>query len=132
VRPLNFTLRCQTTTTGDTHLDTIRDAILTRPPKLGALVSERSLAEPAGERALAFALQFHARSLPGLGAIDGWRLLRVAHETSASMRVVGIAYVLPTGEIPLEIELTHVGACHRGLCRRTVMRRTSNNRWRGR
>jgi hypothetical protein len=105
-RPLNFTVRRPSVTTGDLTFDTIRHAILTRPPKLGALVRERFLTDPAGDCALAFALEFHVRSVPGFGAIDGWRLLRVVHQTSASMRVVAIAYVLPTGEIPVEIEFT--------------------------
>jgi hypothetical protein len=84
--------------------DTIRRLILTRPPKLDALIRESFPVESTGDSALTFALEFHLRSVPGFSAMDGWKLLRIAHETSISIRVVGVIYLLPTGERALEVE----------------------------
>jgi len=38
--------------------------------------------------------------------LDGWRQLQIVRETAASLQVVGITYVLPGGELPLEAVLS--------------------------
>jgi hypothetical protein len=95
--------------------DTIRQLILTRPTKLDALIRESFPVESTGDSALTFALEFHIRSVPGFSAMDGWKLLRIAYETSISIRVVGVIYLLPTDERVLEVEFNrdHGSACYR-------------------
>jgi hypothetical protein len=86
---------------------TVRSVILTRHPKLAELVQSRFPTDPAGEEAFTYALELYLRTIPKLDvAVDGWRMLRILRETAASLRAVGIMYVLPTGELPLEVELS--------------------------
>lgn len=84
--------------------DTLRSVILTR---FSELVHERFPAAPAGEEAFTYALYLYLRAIPNFEvAVDGWRMLRVASETTESLRAIGIMYVLPTGELPIEVELS--------------------------
>lgn len=47
------------------------------------------------------------RAIPSLDvAVDGWKTLRLVSETRTSLRAVGIMYVLPASELPLEVELS--------------------------
>ena len=48
------------------------------------------------------------RSIAYFAAVDGWRLLRLVHEGEASLRAVGLMYVLPSSELPLEVQLSRV------------------------
>jgi hypothetical protein len=84
--------------------DTIRSVILTR---YSELVHRCFPAEPTGEAAFTYASYLYLRGIPNIDvAVDGWRMLRLVSETAASLRAVGIMYVLPTGEIPIEVELS--------------------------
>jgi hypothetical protein len=90
--------------TGTFVFETIRRIILTR---FSELVHKCFPAEPAGEEAFTYALYLCLRSLHIADvAMDGWRMLRIAGETATSLRAVGIMHVLPTGELPIEVELS--------------------------
>src|SRR5262245_29632561 len=39
-------------------------------------------------------------------SVDGWSSFYVLEETTASLRAVGIMTLLPTGELPMEVELS--------------------------
>jgi len=52
--------------------------------------------------ALAYAVEGHLRSILDVGAIDGFDIFHVVEETSAILRVVGLAYILPRSLLPLE------------------------------
>jgi hypothetical protein len=39
-------------------------------------------------------------------ALDDWKMLRVVRETAESLHAVGIMYVLPSSEVPIEVELS--------------------------
>jgi hypothetical protein len=87
--------------------DTVRSVILTRYPEFTKLIQRRFPTDPAGEEAFTYALELYLRVIPNLDvAVDGWRMLRIVRETAASLRAVGIMHVLPTGELPLEVELS--------------------------
>jgi hypothetical protein len=69
---------------------------------------------PAGEEAFAYALELYLRVIPNLDtAVDGWRMLRLVRENATSLQAVGIVHVLPTGELPLEVELSREPASTR-------------------
>ena len=58
------------------------------------------------EEALRHALEFLVGEIPGVGAtLDGWRMLHVVEEADSYLRAVGLMYVLPTGELPVEVVL---------------------------
>jgi hypothetical protein len=83
--------------------DTVRSVVLTRFPDL---VRRSFPTCPAGEEAFAYALELYLHAIPNLDtALDGWRMLRLVHESATSLQAVGIMHVLPTGELPLEVEL---------------------------
>ena len=84
--------------------DTVRSLILTRYPEL---VRSRFPTDPEGEEAFTYALGLYLSVVPNLNVVaDGWRMLRLVDEAATSLRAVGIMYVLPTGELPLEVELS--------------------------
>jgi len=86
---------------------TVRSVILAAHPELIEPIQNRFPTDAAGEEAFSCALELYLRTIPNLNvSLDGWRMLRVVRETSASLRAVGIIYVLPTGELPLEVELS--------------------------
>ena len=63
--------------------------------------------DPSGDNALAFAVYLFLRGLPDLElTVDGWSIFQVVQETAFSLNAFGIMYVLPTGEFPIEVELT--------------------------
>jgi hypothetical protein len=85
---------------------TIRSAILACYPKLAEFVQRRFPTDPEGENAFSYFLELYVSSIPNFSAVDGWRMLRIVHETATSLRAVGIVYVLPASELPLEVELS--------------------------
>jgi len=59
-------------------------------------------------------LELYLRFIPNLdAAVDGWRILRLVREDATSLQAVGIMHVLPTGELPLEVELSREPASTR-------------------
>jgi hypothetical protein len=49
-------------------------------------------------------------AIPGIdGSLDDWKMLRVVTETANSLRAVGLMYALPSGELPVEVELSLQG-----------------------
>ena len=87
--------------------DTVRTHVLTHYPPVAELVRERFPADPAGEAAFSYALELYLRALPNLDvAVDGWSTFRVVRESRTSLRAVGIMYVLPASELPVEVELS--------------------------
>jgi hypothetical protein len=85
----------------------LRAAILSRYPTITKLVQQRFPGNPAGEEAFAYALELFLRLIPNLDiSLDGWKLFRLVSETATSLRAVGIAYVLPDGELPVEVTLS--------------------------
>jgi hypothetical protein len=59
-------------------------------------------------------LELYLGLIPDLDiTLDGWRTLRIVHETATSLRAVGIMYVLPAGELPVEVELSRESASTR-------------------
>jgi hypothetical protein len=91
--------------------NTVRSVVLTRFPDL---VRRSFPTCPAGEEAFAYALELYLRAIPNLDtAVDGWRMLRLVRENATSLQAVGIMHVLPTGELPLEVELSREPALTR-------------------
>ena len=59
-------------------------------------------------------MELYLRAIPNLDtAMDGWRMLRLVRENATSLQAVGIMHVLPTGELPLEVELSREPALTR-------------------
>jgi hypothetical protein len=84
--------------------DTIRSIILAR---YRDLVGAAFPTDPSSEAAFGYALELYLSSIPNLGvALDGWSQLRLVRETATSLRAVGIMYVLPTAELPVEVDLS--------------------------
>ena len=52
--------------------------------------------------ALALAIEGHFRGIAALAAIDGFEFLHVSEESPEDLKVVGLAYFLPTSLIPLK------------------------------
>jgi hypothetical protein len=51
-------------------------------------------------------LYVYLRDIPEIDlTLDDWKILRVVSETADSLRAVGIMYVLPSSEVPIEVEL---------------------------
>ncbi len=81
--------------------------ILAPHSKLVELAQSQFPTDPEGEEASTYALELCLRTIPNLNAsVDGWRVLRIVRETDTSLRAVGIMYLLPTGELPIEVELS--------------------------
>ena len=60
-----------------------------------------------GDIALAYAIYLLLRGLPDLDlTVDGWSIFQVVQETAVSLNAFGLMYVLPTGEVPIEVVLT--------------------------
>ncbi len=94
-------------TTEAATFDTLRSVILSRYSERTELVQRRFPDDPAGEGAFACALELFLRLIPNLDAsLDGWRMCRLVGETATSLRAVGIMYVLPAGELPVEVMLS--------------------------
>lgn len=81
---------------------TIRDDIHGRYNRLSKLVGESFPQDPRGSDAFKLALELYLQALPELESIDGWALLIVVEETPEALRAVGISYVLPSSELPIE------------------------------
>ena len=89
--------------------ETIRQAVYYRYPKLTELVEERFGRGSGDDEAFAYALYLYLRTLPNMSvAVDGWRTLQISREKKDFLRVVGLMYVLPEGELPLEVVLRRV------------------------
>ena len=59
-------------------------------------------------------MELYLRFIPNLdAAVDGWMILRLVRENATSLQAVGIMHVLPTGELPLEVELSREPASTR-------------------
>ena len=96
---------------GGGPFDTVRNVVLTRFPEL---VRRSFPTCPAGEEAFAYALELYVRMIPNLdAAVDGWRMLRLVRDHATSLQAIGLMHVLPTGELPLEIELSREPAATR-------------------
>lgn len=60
-----------------------------------------------GDNALAYAVYLFLRGIPDLNlTVDGWSVFQVVQETAVSLNAFGLMYVLPTGEVPIEVVLT--------------------------
>jgi hypothetical protein len=82
-------------------IETIRAYLLNL---LDTLVAVRLPADPD---ALADAVYVFLRGHPNLDiAVDGWSMFQVVEETTTSLKAVGIMTVLPSGELPMELELS--------------------------
>jgi hypothetical protein len=83
--------------------ETIREVLLRRCSEL--IRSE--FADNTSDAAVAAAVYVLLRGHPDLHlAVDGWTTFHVIRETTASLKAVGIMTILPTGELPLEVELS--------------------------
>lgn len=81
----------------------IRNDILADSPFF-KLVLERNPSPFLDPDTLAIAIDGHLRCLPNLPAMDGFKSFHVLEETLTSLRVVGLAYLLPRGVLPLEAD----------------------------
>ena len=79
----------------------IRSDIITRSPVFD-LITERFSDFKTDVDALAFAVEGQLRSTPDMGAIDGFKTFHVMEETDTRLRVVGLAYFLPSSLVPLD------------------------------
>ena len=91
--------------------ETIRQAIYYRYQKLTELVEQTFGGGPGDDEAFAYALYLYLRALPNLNvAVDGWKTLQISREKQDFLRVVGLMYVLPEGELPMEVVLRRLDA----------------------
>ena len=61
----------------------------------------------AHDEAFVDALYVYLRTIPEIDlAFDAWKMPRVVNETADSLRAVGVMYVLPGSEFPVEVELS--------------------------
>jgi len=79
----------------------IRQELLESSP-FQKLIRERYLNFLTNPDAIAYAVEGHLRGLMDLGAIDGFDIFHVMEETAATLRIVGLAYFLPSSLLPLE------------------------------
>jgi hypothetical protein len=87
--------------------DTIRSAILDRYPTLAELVRSRFPNDPLSDEAFTYALYLFLRTVPDLDVtVDGWRMVKLIRETAVSIRAVGIMQLLPSGDLPMEVEFS--------------------------
>jgi hypothetical protein len=64
-------------------------------------------ADPSHGDVLADAVYVLLRGDPNLDvAVDGWSMFQVVQETTTSLKAVGIMTVLPSGELPMELEFS--------------------------
>jgi len=58
------------------------------------------------ENAFAYMVELYLRALPNLDeALDGFKFLNVVRECDTEIMLVGLSYVLPGDEIPMELTL---------------------------
>jgi len=87
----------------DKKIGTIRDDIHRRYPELAALVDQQFPSDSRGPDAFKYALELYLRALPNLdAAVDGFTHLDVVKETATTLRAVGISYVLPSSQLPID------------------------------
>lgn len=78
------------------------------------------------EDAFAYMVELYIRALPDLNvSLDGFRFLKVVNETDSEIEIVGLSYLLPPKEAPMELTLNkqtdvtsyflRFGAFHRSL-----------------
>lgn len=88
---------------------TTRDEIYERYPKLFELVDKQFPGDTRGSEAFKYALQLYLYPLPNWEvAIDWWSLFNVVKETPKVLCAIGIAEVLPSGELPIDAELSFI------------------------
>ena len=80
---------------------TVRNDILAGSPFF-KLVAERYPRYESDPDALGMAIEGHFRGIPELSAIDGFNTFHVLDESPTRMRVIGLAWFLPSSLIPLE------------------------------
>jgi hypothetical protein len=74
---------------------------------LDAFDEVRLPADASRDEALADAAYLFLRGHPDLDiAVDGWSMFQIVEETAPSLKAVGIMTVLPSGELPMELELS--------------------------
>ncbi len=111
----------------------IRSDIITTSPFF-ALIPERFSDFETDLDALAYAIEGQLRGTPEMGAIDGFDTFHVLEETDRKLRVVWLAYFLPSSLIPLDASfgMTHDGISYRvklGAEDATWQRLTEKKRW---
>ena len=79
----------------------IRSDIITTNPFFD-LITERFSDFETDLDALAYAVEGQLRGTPDMGAIDGFSTFHVLQETDTKLRVVGMAYFLPSSLIPMD------------------------------
>ncbi|MEQ8782439.1 MAG: hypothetical protein RIE06_22465 [Roseibium album] len=79
----------------------IRRDIITKSPFFD-LIAERFFDFETDLDALAYAVEGQLRGTPDMGAIDGFKTFHVMEETDAKLRVVGMAYFLPSSLVPID------------------------------
>lgn len=79
----------------------IRNDIITTSPFFDLITKKFSDFETDMD-ALAYAIEGQLRGTPDMGAIDGFNTFHVLEETDTKLRVVGMAYFLPSSLIPLD------------------------------
>jgi|GEM_PF-5734039 len=80
----------------------IRSTIIELSP-FAELVREKFSDVPSSPEALAYAIEGHFRAVSDLGPIDGCTNFHTLEETAVSLRIIGMAYVLPSSLLPLEV-----------------------------
>ncbi|MEM9550413.1 MAG: hypothetical protein AAGA05_04505 [Pseudomonadota bacterium] len=79
----------------------IRSDIITTSPFFNS-ITEKFVDFETDVDALAYAVEGQLRGTPDMGAIDGFNTFHVLEETDTKLRVVGMAYILPSSLIPLD------------------------------
>jgi hypothetical protein len=93
--------------TRDSLFNTLRSVILSHYPHLGALVQEQFPGDSTSDEAVAYAFELFLRLIPDLRiSLDGWKMFRLISESSTSLRTAGITYVLPAGDLPVQVTLS--------------------------
>lgn len=85
----------------------IRRAILKDSP-LAELVRRDFPNWSTDNHAFGFALEGYLGTVSELSALDGFDFLHVAEETPATLRTIGLAYILPSSELPLDVSFRSV------------------------
>ena len=111
----------------------IRNDIITSSPFFD-LITERFSDFETDLDALAYAIEGQLRGTPEMGAIDGFNTFHVVEETDTKLRVVGMAYFLPSCLIPLDASFssTNEGTSYRvklGAEDDTWQRLSEKKRW---
>lgn len=79
----------------------IRRDIITKSPFFH-LITERFPDFETDLTALAYAVEGQLRGTPDMASIDGFKMFHVLEETETTLRVIGMAYFLPSSLIPLD------------------------------